>query len=110
MNYKELLKAVEEYYENLPEEEADYDEPIDNFAYDEGGRVLNEEIGWMKEVHQEGGSGQGEHWESVKHFPKHDIYIQITGFYTSGNGVEFDGWEDDCAEVKPQKKTITVYE
>jgi hypothetical protein len=40
MNYKELLKAVEEYYENLPEEEADYDEPIDNFAYDEGGRVI----------------------------------------------------------------------
>lgn len=80
MNYNELLKALEEFYENIPEEEREYDEPLTEFAYDEGGKVLNEEIGWMTEVHQESGSGEGEHWESVKHFPKHDIYIKITGF------------------------------
>lgn len=53
--------------------------------------------------------GEGSNWFSVKHFIDHDVYIKVSGFYTSYNGCDFDGWED-CSEVFPQQKTITVYE
>lgn len=62
------------------------------------------------EVDSYGGEGQGETWYIVYYFPKHDVYIRIDGYYQSYNGTEFyDGW-GCCKEVKPVKKTITVYE
>ena len=66
-------------------------------------------LGEIREVHQEGGEEQGSHWESVKYFKDHDVYIKITGYYTSYHGTDFDGWED-CIEVTPQSKVIIVYE
>lgn len=62
-----------------------------------------------EEVDSYGGEGQGETWYTVKYFRDHDVYIRVDGYYTSYNGVEFDkGW-DACKEVRPRKKTITVY-
>jgi hypothetical protein len=62
------------------------------------------------EVYRKGGEGQGEDWRRVHHFTDHDVYLQVKGFYQSHYGVDFyDEW--DCiTEVKPQEKTITVYE
>lgn len=66
-------------------------------------------LGEIEEVHQRGGEGEGDSWESVKHFKDHDVFIEITGWYSSYDGTDFDGWSD-CKEVRPQQKTITVYE
>lgn len=63
-----------------------------------------------EEVEQYGGEGMGDTWYSVKYFPEHDIYIKVTGWYQSYNGTEFyDGW-GCCSQVRPQQKTITIYE
>lgn len=67
-------------------------------------------VGPMIEVDRHGGEGEGDNWYSVKHFPKHDVYICVSGYYQSHHGTEFyDGW-DCCREVNPVQKTITVYE
>jgi len=63
-----------------------------------------------EEIHQEGGEGEGDHWESVKYFKDHDVYIKVIGYYQSHHGTEFyDGW-GCCHNVKPQERVITVYE
>lgn len=66
-------------------------------------------LGEIEEVHQEGGEGEGDHWESVKYFKDHDVYIKATGHYQSHNGTDFYGWESTLSEVRPVIKTITVY-
>ena len=63
-----------------------------------------------EEADQEGGEDQGSHWHSVKYFKDHDVYIKVTGWYSSYNGTDFNNWDDACSEVRPQQKTITVYE
>jgi hypothetical protein len=87
---------------------------ISEFAYEcTSGLVTPElsELGECNQVHQKGGEGQGDHWESVKYFPEHDIYIKVTGYYQSYNGTEFyGGYKDCCSEVRPKEKTIIVYE
>lgn len=65
-------------------------------------------LGRVVEVEQHGGEDQGSYWYSVKHFIDHDVYIKITGYYSSYNGTDFyDGY--GC-EVRPTEKTITVFE
>jgi len=65
----------------------------------------------FKQVTQEGGEGQGDHWYSVNYFPALDIYIMTVGYYQSHQGTEFyGGYEECCSQVKPAEKTITVYE
>lgn len=66
-------------------------------------------LNW-EEVEQYGGEGQGDTWYSIKYFPDHDIYIKVSGWYQSYDGVNFNSWGRDCCEVKPSQKTITVYE
>ena len=39
----------------------------------------------------------------------HDIYIKVTGYYSSYNGTDFDSGWDCCTEVRPAKKEVTVY-
>lgn len=65
-------------------------------------------LGEVEEVAQYGGEGQGETWYSVKYFKDHDVYIKTNGYYQSYNGTEFDDGYGE--EVRPQQKTITVYE
>ena len=65
-------------------------------------------LGRVEEIDQYGGEGQGSKWYSVKHFVDHDVYIKTKGYYQSYSGTEFyDGYGH---EVKPQTKTITVFE
>lgn len=66
-------------------------------------------LGKIEEVEQYGGEGQGDTWYSVKYFPDHDVYLKVNGWYQSYSGTDFNGWED-VDVVKPQQKTITVYE
>lgn len=81
---------------------------VEKFAYED---YDSEDLGLgeVEEVEQQGGMDEGSNWNSVKHFKDHDVYIEVSSFYSSGYGTDFDGW-DDCKEVRPQQKTITVYE
>lgn len=118
-NYPEALKAQKvredfrnKYYKNYIWEEDKQEEynTLPN-EYDIIKKLWQEKNGlnW-EEVEQYGGEGKGDTWYSVKYFPDHDIYIRINGWYQSYNGTEFyDGW-DSCTEVRPQLKTITIFE
>jgi hypothetical protein len=97
MNFNEIMSVLKDKIHSVNE-----------FAYED---YNSEELGLgeIKEVSQVGGSDQGSHWQSVKYFSDHDIYICVTGWYSSYNGADFyDEW-DCCSEVRPQEKTITVY-
>ena len=98
-DYKWGLEKNNKFYNNLPNE------------YTITKNLVREKLGlnWT-EVHQYGGEGQGDHWESVKHFPEHDIYIKVVGYYSSYSGTDFNDWKSACSEVKPKEKQITVYE
>ncbi len=98
LNYKQILEVLKMKLDNVE------DFGCEDYNVEELG------LGEIKVADKTGGEGQGEHWHSVKHFVDHDIYIKVTGFYSSQDGVSFyQGW-DDCEEVRPYQKTITVYE
>lgn len=101
LNYQEIIDKLQEL--NIP---------IEDFAFNEVDQnILSGFYIAFDEIHQQGGEGEGDHWESVKYFPEQDIYIKVIGFYQSYNGTEFyGGYKDCCSEVRPKEKTITVYE
>ena len=76
----------------------------ENFGF--GHRNFNEKFTNTK-VDQQGGEGEGEYWYVVRYFSEHDIYIKLEGFYTSYDGVDFNG--DDYVEVFPTIVTKTEY-
>ena len=51
--------------------------------------------------------GGGDYAMKVFLFKDHNIFIKVTGFYSSYNGTD---WEGDWMNVSPKEKTITVYE
>jgi len=82
---------------------------IEDFAFED---FIQDELGLgpIEAVTQVGGEGQGDEWYIIFYFTDHNVYLKCDGYYQSYNGTEFyDGW-GDCYEVKPQEKTITVYE
>ena len=95
--YSEILEILKDKLDSV------YD--FANEDYDE----QDIELGEINEVFQEGGENEGSHWESVKYFVEHDIYIRVIGSYSSYNGVNFyNGWHS-CSEVRPFEKIITIY-
>jgi len=74
------------------------------------------ELEWLKylglgeviEVEQVGGEGEGSTWYSIKYFKDHNVYIKISGYYSSYEGTEFD--EGYGEEVKPVERTVTIFE
>jgi hypothetical protein len=95
--YQEILEVLKEKIKS-----------VEDFAYEDY-NVQNLDLGQIKEVHSEGGEDEGSHWESVKHFEDHDIYVSVIGYYQSYNGTEFYGGWECCHEVRPFEKIITVY-
>ena len=98
LTFAQIIEVLKEKYDDVSE-----------FAYQDDFEDNELGLGEIEEVFQEGGEGEGEHWESVKHFKDHDVYISVSGYYSSYDGTDFDGWEA-CTEVRPKEKTITVYE
>ena len=91
MNYQEILEVLRkniDSFEDFAYEEYESDDFVPN-------------LGEIVEIEQVGGEGKGDHWHSVKHFVEHDMYIKVTGWYSSYNGTDFDGGWDCCKEVKP---------
>lgn len=77
--------------------------------FDKKAEAIFELLPKWKEVAKYGGEGMGNTWYSIKHFPDHDVYLKVTGYHQSHYGTDIDGW-DSVKEVKPEEKTITVYE
>ena len=98
LNNKMDFKEIVNFLKNINQD-------VDEFAYGD----FPKELGEIKEVYSQGGSDRGSDWERVYHFINHDVFISFSGYYSSYNGVDFDGW-DDVNEVRPKEKTITVYE
>lgn len=95
MTAKEILEVVES--KMSVEDFAHFDFNVEELG-----------LGEIEEVYQYGGESKGDHWESVKHFKDHDVYIRTVGTYSSYHGTEF--YNGYGKEVKPKEKTITVYE
>lgn len=86
---------------------------VDEFAYEDTPIqewLEQNAIPTWEQIDQVGGEDEGSHWHSVKYFKDHDVYIKVTGWYSSYNGTDFESWDDACSEVRPQQKTIAVYE
>jgi hypothetical protein len=60
----------------------------------------------IKEITQVGGEGEGSDYYYVYHFPTVDMYVRFQGSYQSYHGADYS----HCFEIRPQQKTITVYE
>ena len=94
MNFKEIIEKTKE---------------LDMSNSDIGYGEFDEAVfGKIKQVFGQGGEGKGEDWERVYFFEEHGVYLSMSGFYSSYNGTDFDGYEPK--EVTPKEKTITVYE
>lgn len=117
---QELKEAKEKAYKELNDSDSQWssDNPLYK-AWSDIPEVDNEiqkeylesvGVGEVIEIEQHGGMDMGSTWYSIKHFPKHDIYIRVDGWYQSHHGTDFDGWSDACSEVKPVTKTVTVFE
>lgn len=103
MDKDELIKV-----EGITELDYVPDFSLDSFAYCNTMNPLPMEIGVWEEIEQVGGEDEGSTWYSVKYFKDHDVYIRTDGFYQSYHGTDFNyGFGK---EVKPKKKTITVFE
>ncbi len=61
-------------------------------------------------IYSTGGENAGSNWSVVHYFVDHNIYLRIDGYYQSHYGCTFDDWDTAVYEVRPQEKTITVYE
>lgn len=97
--YEEILQILEEKLV----------EGVQQFAYEDyDSEGLG--LGIVKEVHSQGGCDRGSDWRRVFLFINHDVYIEVSGYYSSYDGVDFDeGW-GCCKQVTPKEITVTVYE
>lgn len=66
-------------------------------------------IGEAINVEHYGGEDMGSTYYDILHFPKHDVYLKVEGYYTSYNGTDYNGWED-VSVVVPREKVITIFE
>ena len=98
MNYEEILEKIKEKF-NVPSD----------FAYQHTQCEVSG-IGTMQEIEQKGGEDEGSSWYAIKYFLDHDIYIKISGWYSSYEGTEFTDWDECCKQVVPQEKLVTVFE
>lgn len=103
MSFQEIVKKLEECKIN-PSELEDTIGGYGEFDKD----AFDSIFGNVEEVHSIGGTeGGGDYAERVYLFKDHNVYIKITGFYSSYHGTD---WDEDFKEVSPRQKTITVYE
>lgn len=66
-------------------------------------------LGKFKQVEcGRGALGDHDSYDTVYHFKDHNVWLEANGYYSSWEGTD---WSDaEFYEVKPVKKTITVYQ
>ena len=108
-NFKNINYFIDEWYDE------DYDEDYDEqeITNSDKHKNLKTVLGNWKEIHVSGGSERGSNWVRVLYFEKHDVYIEVSGYYTSYNGVEFidTSWDTkEIKEVRPKEVIQVIYE
>lgn len=78
---------------------------IDNYKILDLGSLIKEHLGEYEVVHTSD-FYDGYECFGVLYFKEHDIYVKVSGYYSSYNGTEWS----TLREVKPKEKTIIVYE
>lgn len=99
MDYDKIVAKLKEL--EIDEEDFDY-------MSQEQTAKLVDACGPFVQVASKGGEGQGEEYWLIYHFTAHNVYIKVSGFYTSYDGVDWS--YGGFSEVKPVEKTMTVYE
>lgn len=66
-------------------------------------------LGEYKIVHKTGGEDKGSNWSKVFHFPDHNSYIKVVGYYQSYSGTEFEEWDEAVGIVTPKEVTVIKY-
>ncbi len=89
MNFQELKEKIEEI-------------GVSSVGYED----FDEKDLPLKLVHSVGG-GEGDGETVVRVFEHNGIFIQLTGWYASYHGTD---WDEEITQVFPKQKTITVYE
>jgi len=98
--YSEIIEVLDEHCGNI------YDFVHEDFEY----KTVQDLVGDWKEIWVSGGCDKGSDWVTVYHFQDHDVYIKISGYYTSYNGVEFNSrsWTGSDVKKIKQKEVIKV--
>lgn len=98
-------------YEPVTEVEGDW-QATSKLKTSRRNKWLNENtvLGACIEMDSGGGPDAGSGWWKVYHFPKHEVYMKIDGYYQSYEGLEiYESW-DACFEVLPKQVMTTIYE
>ena len=83
-------------------------EHVEKGEFQEIDGLKNELLGPIKQVEHRGGEGQGTWYYTVMYFEKYDMYVRLSGYYASYDGVDYTG--HDYEHVIPEQQIITVYE
>ena len=95
MNYQELKDKIEKIgLGQIAEEDFNVKDINENFSAEDFNLVYAEG----------GGEGDGDYAERV--FQHENVFVKITGYYSSYEGTDWD----EISEVQPKQKTVTVYE
>ena len=103
MNYEEIKTVLLELFANISDI-GDYfrDEEYADVAINE--ELLLEKVGKHVTVSCTP-TYDGHDCSAVMHFVEHNVYIQISGYYSSYDGINWS----KLGEVFPYQKTITCY-
>jgi len=106
MNSKEILENLNQYKDK---EDEGYVNNCRRFGhgYDFDEEKVEKEFGKIEYLLTDERLADGDHDTSMSviYFEDHDVYIAITGYYSSHDGTEFD----EMSIVKPEKVTIIKY-
>lgn len=67
-------------------------------------------LGSCENVSHYGGEGMGDIYYDIYYFHEYDLYVKVSGFYTSYDGVDYYDFESSISIVRPKEQTVTVYE
>jgi len=110
---KLINKENEKTYSEIIEVLDEHCEDIYQFINEDYEPIIDELLGKWTEIWVSGGCDKGSDWVRVYHFQDHDVYIEVNGYYTSYNGVEFDSnsWTgSDVKEVRPKEVIKVIYQ
>ena len=100
--YSEIIEVLDEHCEDIYQ-----------FINEDYEPIIDELLGKWTEIWVSGGCDEGSDWVRVLYFEEHDVYIKVSGYYTSYNGVEFisNSWKgSDVKEVRPKEVIQVIYQ
>lgn len=99
--------TAEKIIEILNEAAEERDEFKNSFGYYDEFNSVELGLGESESVHHDREGGSYDTDVQVIHFKDHDVYVSLSGYYSSQEGSTWDG---EFQVVYPKQKVITVYE